>query len=326
MTEVKMGKGSETLASLAYTRDNDGQIQTTQTKGLPGEEKTIYSYDSNNRLVKAGTTVDGYDAANNPTKLGSSTYTYDPADELKTGTGVKYAYSEAGQRIESTPSSAATVYGYDEAGDLLTVERPLEGKSPQIKDIYTYDGNGLRASQTKGKTTGYLAWDTAEGTPQLLSDETNSYIYGPEGVPIEQINSSQSKALYLHHDQQGSIRLITGSTGKTEATITHDPYGNTTGTTGTATSPLGYDGQYTSSDTGVIYMRARVYDPATAQFLSVDPAVAISGEPYITGRIISVRTPTMGAGCVLSFPSSLRDRICLRIRSTGRRCSPKRKS
>jgi RHS repeat-associated protein len=50
--------------------------------------------------------------------------------------------------------------------------------------------------------------------------------------------------------------------------------------TGTATTPLGYDGQYTSSDTGLIYMRARVYDPATAQFLSVDPLVGQTHAPY----------------------------------------------
>jgi RHS repeat-associated protein len=31
--------------------------------------------------------------------------------------------------------------------------------------------------------------------------------------------------------------------------------------------PLGYDGQYTSSDTGLIYLRNRVNDPSTAQFL-----------------------------------------------------------
>jgi hypothetical protein len=35
--------------------------------------------------------------------------------------------------------------------------------------------------------------------------------------------------LYLHHDQQGSTRLLTGSTGKTEATFTYDAYGNKTG-------------------------------------------------------------------------------------------------
>jgi RHS repeat-associated protein len=49
---------------------------------------------------------------------------------------------------------------------------------------------------------------------------------------------------------------------------------------GATTTPLGYDGQYTSSDTGLIYLRAREYDPATAQFLSVDPLEAVTGEPY----------------------------------------------
>jgi hypothetical protein len=38
MTEVKMDKSTETLASLVYTRDNDGQVKKTTAKGLPGTE------------------------------------------------------------------------------------------------------------------------------------------------------------------------------------------------------------------------------------------------------------------------------------------------
>jgi RHS repeat-associated protein len=274
------GNGLKVLASLAYTRDSDGQLKATQTKGLPGEENTGYTYDSNNRLIKAGTTVYGYDPANNPTKLGASTYTYDPADQLKTGTGVKYTYNEVGQRTMSAPKGAATTYGYDQAGDLIALERPAEGKVPQIKDTYTYNGDGLRASQTISGATTYLAWDVAEGPPMLLSDGTNSYIYGPEGQPVEQVNNTTGTTVYLHHDQQGSTRLITGKTGKSEATATYDPYGNTTATTGSATTLLGYDSQYANSDTGLIYLRARVYDPATAQFLSTDPFASLTHAPY----------------------------------------------
>jgi RHS repeat-associated protein len=118
-----------------------------------------------------------------------------------------------------------------------------------------------------------------ESLPLILSDETNNYIYGPGGIPVEQI-SSGGTTTYLHHDQQGSTRLLTGSTGTVTGSITFDAYGNKTGSTGTTTTPLGYDGQYTSSDTGLIYLRARVYDPATAQFLSVDPLRAITRAPY----------------------------------------------
>jgi RHS repeat-associated protein len=73
---------------------------------------------------------------------------------------------------------------------------------------------------------------------------------------------------------------MTSSTGVVAGTTTYDAYGNTLATTGTATTPLGYDGQYTNSDTGLIYLRAREYDPTTGQFMSVDPKVAETREAY----------------------------------------------
>jgi RHS repeat-associated protein len=103
-------------------------------------------------------------------------------------------------------------------------------------------------------------------------------MYGPSGTTIEQINT-ENHVLYLHRDQQDSTRLITGESGKTEGAYTYSPYG-VPEHTGTATTPLGYDAQYTSSDTGLIYLRARTYDPATGQFLSVDPLQAITRAPY----------------------------------------------
>ncbi|HEX5853389.1 MAG TPA: RHS repeat-associated core domain-containing protein, partial [Solirubrobacteraceae bacterium] len=160
-----------------------------------------------------------------------------------------------------------------------SITRPEEGATPKIEDSYGYDGSGLRASQTINGATTYMAWNTTEPIPLLLTDTTNSYIYGPNGLPTEQI-SSGGTITYLHHDQAGSTRLITSSTGTKTASFTYDAYGNTTGTTGTAKTPLGYDAQYTSTDTGLIYLRARVYDPATAQFLSVDPLAGITGERY----------------------------------------------
>ncbi len=117
-------------------------------------------------------------------------------------------------------------------------------------------------------------------------------MYGPTSMAVEQINNTTGTVTYLHHDQAGSTRLLTGSTGKTEATFTYGPYGETTGSTGTATTPLGYDAQYTSTDTGLIYLRNRTYDPSTAQFLTVDPAVALTREPYAYGGTTPSTAPT----------------------------------
>jgi RHS repeat-associated protein len=279
MTEAKMLKSAESLASLVYTRDGDGQVKTTTSKGLPGEEKPASEYDANNRLTKGSTIAYEYDAGNNPTKIGTGTYKYNAANQLETGPSLTYTYDELGERTKTTPTSGpATTYGYDQAGNLTSVERPKEGVTTEIKDTYAYDGNGLRASQTISGTTTYLTWDMTEELPLLLSDGTNSYIYGPGGRPVEQI-SSGGTITYLHHDQQGSTRLLTGSTGTVTGKCTYSAYGTPT-CEGASTTPLGYDAQYTSTDTGLIYLRARTYDPATAQFLTVDPLVGETGAPY----------------------------------------------
>jgi RHS repeat-associated protein len=283
MNEVTMLKSTETLASLAYPRDSDGQVKQTTAKGLPGTEATEATYDENNRLTKAGSTEYKYDAANNPTRGGASEYTYNAGDQLENGTGVTYSYDELGERTKTKPTTGpATTYGYDQASDLTSVERPKEGETTEIKDTYAYNAERLRVSQTITGTTTYMAWDTTEELPLLLSDGTNSYIYGPNNLPVEQINNSSGAVLYLHHDQAGSTRLITGSTGTVTGKCTYAAYGTPT-CEGTTTTPLGFDGQYTSSDTGFIYLRNRVYDPTTAQFLTVDQAVGVTRAPYNYG-------------------------------------------
>ena len=71
--------------------------------------------------------------------------------------------------------------------------------------------------------------------------------------------------------------------GETTGTFTYGPYGALTGTLGTATTALGYAGQYTLGQSGLQYLRARFYDPATAQFLTRDPAVEITRQPFSYG-------------------------------------------
>jgi len=128
-------------------------------------------------------------------------------------------------------------------------------------------------------TTTAETWDTAGSLPVLLQDGATRYVTGPDGLPIEQIGSGGT-VLYDLHDQLGSTRALLDGTGATVAAYTYDPYGAVTAYSGTATTPFGYAGQYTDGETGLQYLRARSYDPATAQFLSVDPLVAQTGQPY----------------------------------------------
>jgi RHS repeat-associated protein len=191
-----------------------------------------------------------------------------------------YTYNEVGDRTKTKPTAGpATTYAYNQAEDVTSVTRPKEGEVPAIEDTYGYNGDGLRTSQTIGVTTTYLAWDVAQSLPVILNDGTNSYIFGPTGAPVEQI-SGGGTVLYIHHDQQGSTRLLTNTTGENAGSTTYDTYGNVIEHKGANTSALGYGGQYTDGDTGLIYLRARYYEPATAQFISADPAVERTLERY----------------------------------------------
>jgi RHS repeat-associated protein len=275
LTKQTFKKGAETLASLTYARDKVSNLESTTQTGLPGAESSTYEYDKANRLTKGAGTTFEYDNAGNPKKIGATELKYDAASELEKAGTTTYAFDKLGERTKASPEGgSATTYGYDQAGNLITVKR----ETPKIEDSYGYDGNGLRQSETISGTTKHLAWDTAEPMPLLLYDGTDYYVYGPEGIPIEQIASET--ATYLHHDQAGSTRLLTAQAGTTSGAYTFTPYGSTEGHTGTATSNLLYDGQYTSPDTGLIYLRARVYDPGTAQFMSVDPLMEATGEAY----------------------------------------------
>jgi RHS repeat-associated protein len=45
--------------------------------------------------------------------------------------------------------------------------------------------------------------------------------------------------------------------------------------------PFRYAGEYADPDSGLIYLRARFYDPGTGQFLTRDPLEGITHDPYV---------------------------------------------
>ena len=281
MVSANFKKGAESLASIAYERDPLGQVEAMVSEGLPGPEEETYEYDAGNRLVKAGAEAFEYDKADNPIETPGSTNAFDKASQLETGTGVVYEYNAMGERAKATPSSGpATNYAYDQAGRLTSVKRTAEGEVPAIDKGFSFDGAGLLTSQTSGLGTQQMTWDASASLPLLLNDDVNSYVYGPYGLPIEQI-SSEEEPTYLHHDQVGSTRMLTDATGEALASFTYEAYGQLAAKTGTATTPLGYAGQYTDVDTGLQYLRARFYDPATAQFPTRDPIEYLTGQPYV---------------------------------------------
>ena len=211
-----------------------------------------------------------------------------------------YSYNTDGERTGATSSSSSATYGWDEHGD-LTSATTASGTVG-----YTYNAGGLISNRSQGSSSANFVWDAVEdpSEPLLVDDGTNYYLYGPDGLPTEQISVATGTAEYYLHDQLGSTRLLISSTGAVVGSWTYSAWGQTVATTGPATAtPLLWAGQYQDAITGLYYMRARWYDPGTGEFLSADPdfnttldAYGYAGENPVTDTDPSGQVPDVLIG------------------------------
>ena len=165
-----------------------------------------------------------------------------------------------------------------------TAPATTEATGPSQTSDYTYDGDGLRQTEitTPGGGTGTtvnFTWDPSGSLPRLLMDSTNAYVYGPGNAPIEQVNLATGTITYLMSDLLGSVRGTIDSSGTLTNTATYDAWGTASNGGLTGQTPFGYAGSYTDP-TGLTYNIGRYYDPSTGQFLSVDPLVDETAQPY----------------------------------------------
>jgi RHS repeat-associated protein len=286
VSSIAHNNPSGNLASFFYGRTAAGQVVNELPIGV-AETPQHFAFDPRNRLSA--------DA--------SGTYTYDNADNL-TGlsTGTRQAYNEANQLCWTAtttasctaPPNGATTYSYDSQGNRTQRVIPGTGGSttnytydqanrltslPGSYTSYHYDADNLRTQKSTIFGTVNYSWDQADPTPLLLQENfgntTTSFIYGPDGQPIEQLTGTT--AVYLQQDQLGSTRLITNQAGSVTGTYSYNPYGQvpTGWHTGSATTKLQYAGQYYDGESGLTYLHNRYYDPATSQFMGRD-AVNVS--------------------------------------------------
>jgi RHS repeat-associated protein len=116
--------------------------------------------------------------------------------------------------------------------------------------------------------------------PELLVDGTNAYIYDGGLAPQEQVNLATGTNTYLVTDSLGSVRGTVSNSGALTGTTSYNAWGNPATTGGlTATTPFGFAGGYTDPDS-LIYLLNRYYQPSTGQFISADPDISQTLQPY----------------------------------------------
>lgn len=324
ITNVQATTPNATLYDLSTPRNVDGNVasQTASVSGTLGTA-TTYSYDANQELT--GTSVGtgsvstpasgfGYDPAGNLTSLslagqGVQTNTYNAADELVSSTNptnqasTTYAYNAADERTGETTTIAGeqvnTTFSWNGAGELTGSSThpvtPVSGTSGG-SGTYLYDGFGLLASGSIGAIT----YDFASPMPEIISDGIHGFIRGPDGLVVEETTLGQAP-LYYHHDQIGSTKALTDSSGHDIVNYTYSPYGLSTASATGIFNPIGFANSFTDATSGLIYLLNRWYDPSTAQFLSVDPLLELTSQPYSYANDdpINITDPNgkCGGGC-----------------------------
>ena len=136
---------------------------------------------------------------------------------------------------------------------------------------YAYDALGRRIqriSSTAGTTKfvydGEDVLRDLDGSGATIAD----YLNGP-GIDNKLRQTISGTAAYFITDHLGSTRALADTSGNVAASLNYDSFGNLT--SGSASTRYTYTGREFDADAGLIYYRARWYDPAQGRFVSEDP-------------------------------------------------------
>lgn len=206
-----------------------------------------------------------------------------------------FALGHNGRLLNKTDASGTTTYAWDFENRLKQATLP-NGKVV----TYKYDALGRRIERTASvslplplSTTTRFTYDGAD----VIQDKdgngltTASYLNGP-GIDDKLRQSGTTGVFYFTTDHLGSTRALTSAAGIVLEQEQYDSFGNSTASQLTR---YGYTGRERDPDIGLLYYRARFYDPQVGRFISEDPAGFVGGlnfYGYVANDPLNFTDPT----------------------------------
>ena len=294
-------------------------------------ERTVhYQYDAAGKLLQEqvaqtapavfASTIDYvYDPVGNRSRRTVShngqvtSYQYDSHDRLTqsvdslNGT-TSYQWDERGNLVQKASPADTTTYAW-------TVDNRLAKVSTAAKTVeYGYDSSGRRIKRLvkEGATTTETHYkvDHQRNYSEILVESTkvNSgawvdtvHVHTPDGLGELIASTSAGAQTQLFSDGLGSVRVA--QTAAASHVFSYDAFGIALGATegmpanaadASATSHR-YTGEYADSQTGLLHLRARDYDPQIGRFISMDEhpganRIPLTLNKYLYGNADPVNT------------------------------------
>ncbi|MBI4860789.1 MAG: RHS repeat protein [Candidatus Riflebacteria bacterium] len=299
------------IRSLHFEHDDALQLITKDdaSGGLPAQ-RTTYSYDIRGQLLS----VSYPDSTR-------ETFTYDTSGNIATYTSSTMSetrYHDVADQVRLVSRTVGSVprtiqYTYDPRGNVIS--RTEQG----VTQTYSWDSSGrLKSVTTSGVTTlaatygdDYRFVTLQSGTDPAITpiwnvDNILTELAGPSGTeqnftfslldmdtPVERGPPVGSRLTYLTDSLMTAIATI-DDTGTVVSTTDYLAYGAVK--RGSADPGIhGFAGARRDPNTGLVFLRNRVYDPALGRFLSRDP-IGFKGEQwnlygYVGNNPIRYRDP-----------------------------------
>ncbi|MCK4261358.1 MAG: RHS repeat-associated core domain-containing protein, partial [Halanaerobiales bacterium] len=228
-----------------YGKGNGRRLLYETAIGVDGVEKNLYGYryDENGNLVEKSNRF--------------TVKTTGDVELITSGVGVEY-----------------WKYKYDVQNRLVKVE-----KNRDVIAEYGYDVDGMRIlSKINDKRTKYIYNFVGNVVYEEDDGEERSYIYG-HGKIIAEVKGtvgSSGEVYYYHHDNLGSTRLITDSSGQVVMDQDYLPFGDDLNRPSVLENESSYEtgykytGQHQEAEIGLYYYGARFYDQRVGRFVSED--------------------------------------------------------
>lgn len=273
----------------------------TTTAGAKPKLHLVFSTPSGNHTPTA---IAGRDQ----TVLQNAPVTLDGSDSFDYEGAVTYAWTPATTNPEtvtlSDPTAAQPTFTPTKTGQyrfslVVTDSNSVASTADDVivnvvKELpahttsFTYDGNGDRVKQTKDGTDTTYVVDSGPGNARVLMETTGAattyYVYG-----LDMLYSIDGAGPhYQHNDSLGSVVAITDGSGAVEQTYDYDVFGVMRSATGTSDNRYTFTGEENDAS-GLVYLRARYYDPSTGRFLSPDPFPAKATDTQTLNRYVYVK-------------------------------------